>query len=143
MYLKHSDLFSGMNMDLIRWIMEIGVRESYEQGQILFNGGDYPDRFYLLIRGSIQLKLEETGEQVYLGNTPGELIGWSALVDRNFFTTSAECLENTDVLKIDRERFLQFLNQDPGVASLFYKNLSRALGHRLMQVYDTITHPEE
>jgi CRP-like cAMP-binding protein len=135
MILKQAELFEGLSMEFIRQVMDVAVRESRGEGEILFRGGDRPDRFYILIQGQVQLTLEPNGAQVYSVDHPGELIGWSALVDRESFSTAGKCAVKSDLLRLDRNRFLTLLNSDSDTAAHLYKNLSKALGHRLMQLY--------
>jgi CRP-like cAMP-binding protein len=136
MILKQSELFEGLSMEFIRQVMDIAVRETRREGELLFRNGDVPDRFYILIQGQVQLTLEPDGAGVYSVDHPGELIGWSALVQRDSFSTAGKCSVKSDLLRLDTQRFFELLANDADTAAHMYKNLSKALGHRLMQLYE-------
>ena len=139
MYLKQSDLFNGMSAEIIKHVLNISSREQYGSGSILFKGGDFPEYFFILIQGRVQLTFGESDKQVYIGSYRGEFFGWSGLVGRSAYSASAECLESTDVLRIDQMRFFQLLNSEPETKCLFYKNLASALGNRLLHTYEFLS----
>jgi len=136
MFLHQSELFSGMSMELIRKVMDFAERVHCSQDELLFSGGEYPDRFYILIHGRVQLTFGEDNQRVYVGSRPGEFFGWSGLLEQDSFTASAQCLEPTDLLKIRTADFFSLLRNDPEGHCLLYRNLCRALGSRLIQVYE-------
>jgi CRP-like cAMP-binding protein len=139
MFLRQSELFNGMSMELIRKVMDLAERIHCDQGQTLFHRGERPDRFYILIHGRVQLTFGQKDQQVYVGSQPGEFFGWSGLLEQDSFTASGECLEPTDMLKIDTAKIFSLLRSDPEGTCLLYKNLCRALGSRLLHVYEFFT----
>jgi CRP-like cAMP-binding protein len=139
MYLKQSDLFNGMSPEFIRQVLNITTREEHDSGTTLFHGGDRPENFFILIKGQVQLCAGNSGKQVYICHNTGELLGWSGLVDRDSYTASAQCLDTTDLLKIDLSMFSQLLNREHETKCLFYRNLASALGNRLFHIYEFIS----
>jgi CRP-like cAMP-binding protein len=79
------------------------------------------------------------GPVVYHARHPGEVIGWSSLVGRDTFSASAQCLEPTQLLHFDRDRFLNILQKNPANEALLYRRLAEMLGNRLLELYPTIT----
>lgn len=74
----------------------------------------------------------------YLLDRPGEVFGWSSLVDRRKYTASAECLEACRLLKIHREALLRIFEKYPASGMLFYRRLAGLIGERLMATYRTL-----
>jgi CRP-like cAMP-binding protein len=109
------------------------------QGDFLFKEGDAAVSFYTLIKGSVRLSIGEAGRPVYSVSHAGEAFGWSSLIGRDVYSVSAECIESTTVMNIDKERFLKIMEQDPASALLFFKHLSATLGKRLLQCYEMFT----
>ena len=68
----------------------------------------------------------------------GEAFGWSSLVDRDTYTASAECLEPTRLIKIDKESLETIFRKDPMSGLIFYKRLAGIIGQRLVHSYNTI-----
>ena len=119
--------------------MAISDKISLDKGATLFDTGDPADHFYVLIKGSIELCLGETGPVVYTATHPGEVIGWSSLVGRNAFSASARCREPVKLLKFDRDSFLELLHKNPANEALVFKRLAEMLGNRLLELYPSIT----
>jgi CRP-like cAMP-binding protein len=70
---------------------------------------------------------------------PGEIIGWSGLIGRDVYSASGECMETTNLLKFDRDNFLEILNKYPQNEALLFKRLAQMLGNRLLELYPTIS----
>jgi hypothetical protein len=94
MYLKQKDIFWAMSKEFVKEIMEISVTESHKQGEWLFSLG-------------------QTGHVVYIVNNAGEAFGWSSLIGRESFSASAECMTQTKLLKLDKEKLQKILKKDP------------------------------
>jgi CRP-like cAMP-binding protein len=143
MYIKQSDLFRGVRMDFLRKVMEITHQESHPEGTLLFHADDPATHFYILINGRVQLSLGETGKRIHIGSQRGESFGWACLVGKDLFTASAQCLEHTDLLKINAQAFKALLSKYLDDGFVFYKNLSEALAGRLIQSYLQMTAPDD
>jgi len=139
MYIKQADLFNGVSIHFIKKVMDIAVQEFHDTGEVLFHHGDPSSHFYILVKGKVKLSTGRAWQKVYIGTHTGDFFGWSSLVGRSEYTASAECLEPTDLLRINKSRFLIILNDDLTNGFLFYKNLATALGDRLINSYQLIT----
>ena len=139
MYLKQKDIFWAMSKEFVKEIMEISVTESHKQGEWLFHGGDPANAFYILLKGRIKLSLGQTGHVVYIVNNAGEAFGWSSLIGRESFSASAECMIQTKLLKLDRNKLQKILEKDPANSLILFKHLAAVLGNRLLQSYAIIS----
>lgn len=139
MYIKQADLFNGVSIHFVKKVMDIAVQESHEEGTMLFHHGDPSGNFYILIKGKVKLSTGRAWQKVYIGSQTGDFFGWSSLVGRTEYSASAECIEPTDLLKIDKDRFLLILDDDLTNGFIFYRNLATALGDRLINSYQLIT----
>ena len=139
MFIQQSDLFNGVSSQFFKTMMDVSVKESHADGDILFRRGDPADHFYVLITGSIQLTDENPGEKkIYTGDRTGEAFGWSSLIDRQLYSASARCMAPTVLLKFKKERLLKVIEDDPVNGIIFYKYLSQILCHRLLKSYQTM-----
>jgi CRP-like cAMP-binding protein len=48
-------------------------------------------------------------------------------------------METTNLLKFDRDNFLEILNKYPQNEALLFKRLAQMLGNRLLELYPTIS----
>jgi CRP-like cAMP-binding protein len=105
----------------------------------LFHEGHPAKHFFVLLKGRVKLSLGETGPVVYMVRRPGEIIGWSGLIGRDTYSASGECMEETNLLKFDRDIFLKILKKYPRNEALLFKRLAEMLGNRLLDLYPTIS----
>jgi CRP/FNR family cyclic AMP-dependent transcriptional regulator len=138
MYLSQGDLFWGMSKDFVREAMETTAKMDYKEGEILFRQGDVAGFFYILIKGRVKLSIGESGPVVYLARHPGEIIGWSSIIGRESYSANAQCVEDTHLIKVKTDRFLQILGRNTSDELILYKRLAEMLGNRLVEVYPTI-----
>ena len=126
MDVQKAELLRGLSTDCATAIMDIAVQESYGAGARLFLRGDPAGHFYVLLMGQIKLHLGETGKVVHHVTRPGEIIGYSA---------SAECTTATELHKIEAGKLREIIESNPVDGFVFFENLSRILGDRLLQSY--------
>ena len=68
----------------------------------------------------------------------GSAFGWSSLVDRDFYTASAECVTDCSVIRIDKEKLECLFAAHLSDGVLFYKRLAENIGERLLNSYGTL-----
>jgi CRP-like cAMP-binding protein len=132
MQFKQAEILDGLDKKFIARIMAIGVKSSHEKGDLLFKEGTPAQHFYILIKGSVRLSIED--RSVYTASHGGEALGWSALAGRYIYTASATCLAPSTLMAFERDELEAVMMEDPAQAVLFYKNLSLTLGNRLVGV---------
>lgn len=138
MRLKQSDIFWGQNPNTLKDIMAAGTRHALTAGRFVYHRDDPADYLYILMQGEIRLRLGDEGLEVFAIASLGEVFGWSSLIGRQRHTLSAFCSRPSTVLKIDTRRLTALIEEDPGSSTIFYRQLSRALGNRLLQIYNTV-----
>jgi CRP-like cAMP-binding protein len=139
MYMKQSDLLKGLSRDFVKQVMEAAEKETHKGGYILFNEGDRAKQIYILLKGRVSLTMGETGHIVYTVDHPGEVFGWSSLVGRKGFSTTAECKETTKLLKISVQKLEKLFEKDRANENIFLRQLAALLGARLIQSYKMIS----
>jgi CRP-like cAMP-binding protein len=139
MYIRQTDLFWGMNQNMVNRVMAIADREAFGAGDVLFHRSDPASHLFILAQGEVNIMMDEDGNNLYTGKRVGEAFGWGALIGRDTYGGSAVCVTPVVVLKLDCGRLFKLLESDRESGYLFYRHLSRALGGRLMQAYCQLT----
>ena len=139
MYIKMSDFFMGMGKQFTIEVLDIAEKLFQNDGEILFHEGDPAQHFFVLLKGRVKLSLGEKGPVVYMVRQPGEIIGWSGLIGRDCYSASGKCMEKTNLLKFNRDVFLDILKKYPRNEALLFKRLAEMLGNRLLELYPTIS----
>ena len=139
MYIKMSDFFMDMGKNFTMEVLDIAEKLSHKEGDLLIQEGDPANYFYVLLKGSVKLSLGGTGPVVYMARQPGEIIGWSGLIGRDIYSAAGECKEATNLLKFNRDNFLEILKKYPQNEALLFKRLAEMLGNRLLELYPAIS----
>jgi CRP-like cAMP-binding protein len=139
MYIKMSDFFMGMGKQFTVEVLDTAEKLFQNNGGVLFREGEPAKHFFVLLKGRVKLSLGEKGPVVYMVRQPGEIIGWSGLIGRERYSASSECIEETNLLKFDRDVFLDILKKYPRNEALLFKRLAEMLGNRLLELYPTIS----
>ncbi len=139
MFFKQADIFWELNKSFVKKIMDITINESFKDGDFIFCEGDPALYFFILLKGRVKLIISEAGPVVYIVSHAGEAFGWSSLVDRDSYSSSAACIEPTKLLKIDKNQLQNVLEKDPANGLVFFKHLAGTLGNRLLESYKMIS----
>ena len=138
MLIDQGDLLWGMDRLFIKDFMAVSAKVRFEKEDVIFREGDKAAYFYTLVEGRVRLSTGEPPKEIYLIDKAGEAFGWSSLVDRNYYSATAECLEPCQLLQFKKNDLNRFLLKNVESASIFYKRLAGMLGNRLVQCYKLI-----
>ncbi len=138
MLLNIGELSKGMGQIFIREFMETARHISCKDGQLLFKEGSATHYFYALIQGELRLTIGTNKQHVHTVCLPGEIFGWSSLVGGSIYSATAICTMFSEILRFDRELLDDLLNRSPVSGFLFYKQLAKMLGNRLLGSYRII-----
>jgi CRP/FNR family cyclic AMP-dependent transcriptional regulator len=138
MLIDQGDLLWGMGFLFTKDFMAVSAKVHFEKGIVIFREGEKADYFYTLVEGRVGLSIGKPGKKIYIFDKAGEAFGWSSLVDRNYYSASAECLAPSDLLQFEKNDLNEFLLKNVDSALIFYKRLSGMLGNRLIQCYKLI-----
>jgi HlyB family type I secretion system ABC transporter len=110
--------------------------EHYDFGDVIVKQGDPADSFYVLTTGRARaVKIRADGEEIPLGVLkPGDSFGEAALAEGGTRNATVRCSTAVDVLRIDRDDFLQLVSQEPDLKqSIETTGRNRALQSFLYQ----------
>ena len=138
MYIKQKELLAGLDRQFLKQIMDATERKTYRKGDLVFHEGNHASRFYVLMRGRVNLTVGGTHQTVFTVNHAGEAFGWSSLLGHNVYAATARCAEPTLLLRIDRVKFNMILDQHPANGLILIRRLGVMLGHRLHEAYKMI-----
>jgi len=114
----------------------------FEELEVVFRGGDVAQSVFLVVFGNISLEMCAPGVGCKRVMTigPGEILGWSALLEQTQMTATARTLEITRLLEIDAASLLIMCGEDLGFGYEIMRRAMLALAKRLsatrMQLLD-------
>ena len=99
----------------LQTVLGFARRVAFDKGATVFHKGDPGDALYAILSGRVGISSSSgLGKQVFLNILDaGEVFGEIALLDGGQRTAQAMVMEPTVLLRIDRARFLPFLEDRP------------------------------
>jgi len=129
------NLFSGnMPSEFIDFCLAHGRIRHYAPKQYLYFSGDEGNAVYFLITGRIRLSLMgEFSEKIIRVLSPPNFFP-EVVLDGKPYPHAALCIEETEVLAIDRHTFTSFIEGNPSVLWVFYNGLALDLRRSYRQI---------
>lgn len=118
--------FALLDSASLRAVAERAVAQELAAGQMLFRAGDVSDGGYVIVAGALALTPDQQGHEVRQVG-PGALVGELALLVEGPRPASARALEQTSLLHIPRQTFMEVLENAPQAA----ERLRRSMAERL------------
>jgi len=130
------ELLNGLSSAEAEQVLALGARVIVPSGTSLFRLGDPADRLFLTERGRIRLTLPmqvrgKEEEILVEERSPGQIVGWSALIPPYRFTLTATAPLETEVIALPRETLVDYFAAHPAAGYKIALNLAVVIGHRL------------
>jgi len=120
--LRSVPLFQGMMEQDLNRIASIFHRERDYKDDILFHQSDPAEKFYVVLTGTVAIRFKpDDGEPLTIAVIePGGVFGWSSVLGRDRYSSSAICLDDCSLLSTNGLDFkaLFELFSDSGVMML-------------------------
>ena len=136
-------VLEGLTPDEVSAFLDLCRGNSYPDGYCLFKEKTEATTFYLITKGTIELRFEIPGNRQVEGTTitkegAGAAVGWSVFVTPYTYSLSGYCRGETDVLEIDRDSFHKLFHTNDHMAHIFMRNIATLMGQRLFRMEDSI-----
>ena len=135
MAIYESDLFKGVSQRFITKVAQGAEEITYKKNDVIFRRGEEASHFYVLFQGDVHIEIGETEGATLAVNRPGEVFGWSALVEPYVYTAIAKCMQQTKVLRITRNLLEAAIREHPDEGLSVLKNLTGIVAGRLRFAY--------
>lgn len=138
MILEEVDLFRQIDAGIMNEIVNICSEENYTKDTVLFKKGDEAKALYVLEEGRVNLVIENGGTIIFGLDHPGEVFGWSSMVESGHYTSSGVCATDIKVLKIEKDRLDKIFNRHPDAGLKILKRLAGVISRRLTYAYQDL-----
>ncbi len=127
--LQSTPLFNGISEADLRDLASFAFLKRLAKGQYLFHEGDPAAGFYLVRKGLVKIyRIAPDGrEQIIHLFHAGETLAEAAIVSEGGYPAHAQAVEESEVILILKQEFLQFLNRRQDLALRMLTSLSMHL----------------
>jgi len=135
MILNEIDLFRGIDVEVMNKIADICIEESHGKDTVLFEKDEDANRLYILVEGTAKLVIKNGGTITYRLTEPGDVLGWSCMVESGRYTASGVCATDLKAVKIERKKLEKIFDIHPYVGMKVLKRLAGVFSNRLSNAY--------
>lgn len=130
--LPSTPLFSELGPSTLSPLLERATLVSLRAAGVVYREGDPADALYVIVSGAVALRAGEPpgNEIARLGER--EFFGENALIGNELRSTSAEALEETELLRIDRHVLRELLEDQPRALKVFLRFLRDRMVQHLL-----------
>lgn len=89
MAIKESDLFKGVSQRFITKVANNSEEVTFKKNSVVFKTGEKASHFFVLAEGALDISLGKREGAHMSVSKPGEVFGWSALVEPYIYTANA------------------------------------------------------
>ena len=136
--LRNFSLFADLDPTFVEELATISDETALQKGIWLFREGDAADALYLIVSGSVDLKmvLDEKG-QIYADLstlTEGNALGWSVFIEPYIYKFGAMTASNTQLLKIEGKQLRALMERHPEQGYVIMQGIAQGMASRLQTV---------
>ena len=108
----------------------------YKKKQTIYSEGNHPNRLYYVLKGKVKAyKTNEDGKELVTDLfSPGDFLGYIALLEGTAYKDTAEAMEETELAVIPKEDFDELINKNTEVAKKFIQLLAKNISEKENQL---------
>lgn len=130
-FLQDVDIFENISTEDLSHVAAITEEVEYQANTVLFKEGEISDSMYLVIAGKVRLT---RGDQELLIAKEKDDFGTWALFDDEPRVATATTIEETRLLRIDREEFVDLLADYVAITQSILKTMAKRLRRLLSRI---------
>jgi CRP/FNR family transcriptional regulator, cyclic AMP receptor protein len=123
----------GLNQEHLQALADCAMRLRFQTGDVIFREGDPANRFYLLIKGKVQLETERDEKRVpvqIIG--AGDVLGWSWLFPPYYTHFDARAVEPTEAMFFYGTRLREMCEEEHEFGYEILKRIAAVVIQRLV-----------
>jgi CRP-like cAMP-binding protein len=131
--LRDVRFLDGIPPEALHQLAAVAHLETYEPGRLIFREGLPLPHIFLVAEGSVSLEICLAGQGCKRIQTvgPGELLGWSPILDQTPMTATSRALTPTRLVALDAAQVLALCHHNPAFGFTLMRQTARALAARL------------
>jgi CRP-like cAMP-binding protein len=138
--LTQVSLFRDLDQKHLNLVAEQFSTESFPAGETVFEQGDRADRVYVVSAGRVVIRFKPyDGDVLDVSEIEKDgIFGWSAVLGRKRYTSSAVCLEDTQAFWIDGDVLRKLAEDHPETGVIILERLAEVIAQRLQNTHEHV-----
>ncbi len=130
-FLQDIDIFEFTSTEDLSYIAAITDEVEFQADEMIFEEGEISDAMYMVIEGKVRLT---RGSQEVMVAQKKDVFGTWALFDDEPRVASAKTLENSRLLHIDKEDFIDLLADHVAITQSVLKTMVKRLRNLMTRI---------
>ena len=130
-FLQDIDIFEFTSTEDLSYIAAITDEVEFQADKLIFEEGEISDAMYMVIEGKVRLT---RGSQEVMVAQQKDVFGTWALFDDEPRVASAKTLENSRLLQIDKEDFIDLLADHVAITQSVLKTMVKRLRNLMTRI---------
>jgi CRP-like cAMP-binding protein len=133
-------LFSEVDEDDLNRVATRVKSIRFKSGDVIFGQGDPADRLFLLISGEVEIQYHppDGGPLSVTVIKADGVFGWSAMLGRKKYTSSAICVQDGRALWISGDALRNLCEQHPQTGVMIIERLAEVIAGRLSSTREVV-----
>lgn len=138
--LTQVSLFQDLDQKHLNLVAEQFNTESFAAGEIVFEQDDPADRVYVVASGKVAIRFKPyDGDLLDVSEIEKDgIFGWSAVLGRKQYTSSAVCLEDTETFWIEGDVLRELAEEHPETGVIILERLAEVIAQRLQSTHEHV-----
>lgn len=128
--LQKVPLFADLSPSQLKLLLGICQQESYEQGTVICKAGADSDRMFVLLSGTVEIRTER--DVPLVSESAITTIGEAGMLTGEPRSATVVAETALSVMAINRRPIFQLMQEDPSLATRFYRNVMMSLRQKLV-----------
>jgi CRP-like cAMP-binding protein len=132
----------GISREKLEQLAEVAQVREYGSSDVVFREGNVADRVYFVVSGKLSLELSPSTlyRKCLVSVGPGEMLGWSSLLEHSHFAATAVVVEPARLILIDGACLRTICQNDSQFGYEFMRRAMFALAKRLTATWAQLAH---
>ena len=130
--LQDVDIFEHTSTEDLSHVAAIAEEIEFQTGDVIYKEDEIPDSMYVVIEGKV--RLTRGGKEIMVAKNMDAFGTW-ALFDDEPRVATATALEPSQILRLDKEEFIDLLADHVGITQSIMKTLTKKLRMLITRVY--------
>jgi CRP-like cAMP-binding protein len=132
LFLQDVDIFEHTSTEDLSHIAAIAEEIEYQADDVIYKEDEISDSMYVVIDGKVRLT---RGEKEVMVAGKMEAFGTWALFDDEPRVATATAIETSQLLRLDREDFIDLLADHVAITQSILKTMAKRLRKLMMRIY--------
>lgn len=135
--LTQVSLFQGLDPKHLNLVAEQFSTETFTAGETVFEQGDCADRVYIVTKGKVVIRFKpHDGDLLDVSEIEKDgIFGWSSVLGRKRYTSSAVCLDDTEAFWIFGDVLRELAEKHPETGVIILERLAEVIAQRLQSTH--------